>query len=270
MNSISIKFKAVGDSADLLIAQLDQIGYEGFWEEGADMTAYILEKDFDEAALQEIIAPTGILYEKATIEPTNWNAVWESNFDPVIVDDFCGIRAHFHEPLTGVEQEIVITPKMSFGTGHHATTSSMIRLMRNLAFEGKQVFDFGTGTGILAILADKLGAAQVDAIDIDEWSIENTIENVSENKANNVKAWQADSLTGIEQAYDIILANINRHILVQFMPEMKRLLKKGGILLLSGILVEDETIILAAAGEQGLQFENKVVKDNWLAMQFVA
>jgi len=253
-----------------MVAHLSAGGYEGFEEQvGGTLVAFIPAADFDRAALEAILAPYNLTYEASTIEPTNWNALWESNFEPVLVDDFCGIRADFHETLAGkVKYEILITPKMSFGTGHHATTASMIRLMRDIDFSGKQVFDFGTGTGILAILAEQLAAAKVDAIDNDEWAVNNTMENIANNNAVKTKVWQADNLDHVEPGYDIILANINRHILLQFMPRLQQLLRAGGKLLLSGILSEDESLILASAVENQFNFECKVMKDNWLAMQF--
>jgi ribosomal protein L11 methyltransferase len=187
------------------------------------------------------------------------------------VDHFCGIRAVFHEAFDPQPQyEILITPKMSFGTGHHATTYSVIKLMQDIDFTGKQVFDFGTGTGILAILACKMGASVIDAIDIDDWSVENTKENILNNNAQPVKVWQADTLKNIRNSYNVVLANINRNILLEFMADMRRLLVPGGILVLSGILKEDETAILEAARKHALVLENQLEKDNWLAMKLLA
>jgi len=159
---------------------------------------------------------------------------------------------------------------MSFGTGHHATTYSVIKLMEGIDFVGKNVFDFGTGTGILAILAYKMGAAVIDAIDIDTWSVENTKENIINNNALPVKVWQADSLKGIRSSYNVVLANINRNILLEYMEDMRRILVRDGILLLSGILKEDETAILEAARRNALVLETQLEKDNWLAMKLLA
>lgn len=271
MSHIAITISLPEELKDILIAQLADADYEGFEETHEQIIAYIPENDFSEQILNAILKPHLLDYSQETIANTNWNAVWESNFEPVQVDDFCGIRADFHEPMTGkVLHEIVITPKMSFGTGHHATTFSMIRLMQDIDFQGKSVFDFGTGTGILAILAEKLGAVKADAIDNDEWAVNNSIENIAANHTGKVKVWQADNLEVITDTYDVILANINRNILLRFMKDMRRLLPQNGLLLLSGILVEDEQVITNEAVANGFVFERKAQKENWLAIQFKA
>jgi ribosomal protein L11 methyltransferase len=269
MSYIAITMRAGAEQSDLLIAQLSVLNYEGFEEQTDALIAYVPETDFDEAALLEILTPQGVTYTKETILPANWNALWESNFEPVQVDNFCGIRADFHAPFDPQPAyEIVITPKMAFGTGHHATTSSMIKLMEDIDFAGKKVFDFGTGTGILAILAEMMGAATADAIDYDEWAVNNTLENITANQMSKVKVWQADRLDAITEKYDILLANINCNILLQFMGDMRGLIQPGGKLLLSGILPTDETNIVAAAASQGFVKEKRIEKDNWLALQF--
>ncbi|WP_160712603.1 50S ribosomal protein L11 methyltransferase [Chitinophaga solisilvae] len=271
MSHIAITMHAGEEQADMLIARLAEAGYEGFEEQPDALIAYIPEGDFDEAALQSVLSSYGIDYTKERIEQENWNAVWESNFQPVLVDDFCGIRAEFHPPFTPVPAyEIVITPKMAFGTGHHATTSSVIRLMQGIAFEGKDVFDFGTGTGILAILAEMMGAVRADAIDYDEWAVNNTIENVAANNSHRVKVWQADNLDAVTHTYDVLLANINLHVLLRYMHDMRRLLKEGGMLVLSGIMPADETQILEAAIPAGFALQQRIEKDNWLALQLTA
>jgi ribosomal protein L11 methyltransferase len=271
MTHTAITLTCTTEVKDILIAELSEKGFEGFEEQGNQLTAYIPEQNFDEKAVTSLTKIYGVSYTKEEIEQTNWNAIWESNFQPVLVDNFCGIRADFHESFDPQPQyEILITPKMSFGTGHHATTSSMIKLMQGIPFRGKNVFDFGTGTGILAILASKMGAARIDAIDIDSWSVENTKENVANNNASYVKVWQADTLKNIRDSYDVVLANINRNILLEFMTDMRRLLSRDGILLLSGILKEDETAILEAARRHGLVLETSIEKDNWMAMKLLA
>lgn len=269
MSYIAITIRAAAAQTDLLIAQLSELKYEGFEEQPDALIAYIPAADFDEAALREQLEAHGVTYTKETIQPVNWNAVWESNFQPVQVDSFCGIRAEFHPPFDPQpEYEIIITPKMAFGTGHHATTASMIKLMEQLDFKGKRVFDFGTGTGILAILAEMMGAAAIDAIDYDEWSVNNTLENIAANGMSKVKVWQADNLDAITGKYDILLANINYNILMKFMGDMYRLLVPGGKLLLSGILPTDEENITAAAVSAGFTREGRIEKDNWLALRF--
>lgn len=269
MSHIAITLEVNEEQKDLLIAQLSEIAFEGFEEQENKLIAYIPAQDLDEAALETILQPYGIGYTKEVILPTNWNEVWESNFQPVQVDDFCGIRAAFHPPFDPKPAyEIIITPKMAFGTGHHATTFSMIRLMKDLPINGKRVFDFGTGTGILAILAEMMGATVIDAIDYDEWAVNNTVENIQANGMQKTKVWQADTLEGIQSTYDIILANINCNILLQFMGEMRRILADDGQLLLSGILTTDEEKITEAANAVGLVLTRKQEKDNWLALQF--
>lgn len=272
MAHIAITLSCTSELKDILVAVLSEKGFEGFEEQqGNILVAYIPEEDYNEEEITALTADFGATYTKERIEQTNWNAVWESNFQPVLVDSFCGIRAVFHPAFEPQPQhEILITPKMSFGTGHHATTYSVIRLMQGIDFTGKQVFDFGTGTGILAILACKMGAAVIDAIDIDDWSVENTKENIANNNASPVKVWKADTLKNIVNSYNVVLANINRNILLEFMADMRRLLVSGGVLVLSGILKEDETVILEAARQHGLVLEEQLEKDNWLAMKLLA
>ena len=273
MTHTSITLSCNTDIKDILIAELSDKGFEGFEERGNDLVAYIPETNFQEIA-QEVETLTkvyGVSYVKESVAQTNWNAVWESNFEPVHVDTFCGIRAGFHPPFSPQPQhEIIITPKMSFGTGHHATTSSVIKLMQDVEFRGKKVFDFGTGTGILAILASKMGASVIDAIDIDTWSVENTKENIELNNAAAIRVWQSDTLKSVKDTYNVVLANINRNILLQYMADMRRLLVSGGVLILSGILKEDENAILEAARKHALVLETQIEKDNWLAMKLLA
>lgn len=208
---------------------------------------------------------------KISEEPTqNWNAVWESNFEPVTIPGFVSVRAHFHEPIEGVQYDIRITPKMSFGTGHHATTRLMMAQMQALDFKSKSVFDYGTGTGILAILAEMLGATHIDAIDIDEWSYENALENVASNACNNIVVAQGDiSWVSKEKQYNIILANINRHILLESMPQLSSNLAQNGLLLLSGILkLQDTHIILEKAMSSGFEKQEQTEENGWTAILF--
>ncbi len=255
------------EQSAILIAELNVIGFDGFEEEENVLKAFIPAKDFDEASVHEITKKHAVTFTKSEIEETNWNAVWESNFQPVVVDDFVGIRADFHEPLNGVEQEIVITPKMSFGTGHHATTFLMIQQMRDIDFTGKTVFDFGTGTGILAILAEKLRASKILAVDYDEWSIANTAENLERNNCTKSELKKADDASGCE-SYDIILANINKNVILDNFSALVQQLASGGTLLLSGLLVDDENDILARADKYPLVFNGKATKNNWICLRF--
>jgi ribosomal protein L11 methyltransferase len=267
-NYIQLEFQNISSQqSDLLIAQLSEIGFNGFEEEENCLKAFIPANDFIEAAVKEIAASHNLSFTQSTIEETNWNAVWESNFQPVVVDDFVGIRADFHEPITGVEHEIVITPKMSFGTGHHATTFMMIQQMREIDFTDKTVFDFGTGTGILAILAEKLGAAKVFAVDYDEWSIENAQENLTRNNCSRFTLEKADSAVSDGQ-FEIILANINKNVILDNFSSLVKLLAPNGILLLSGLLETDEVDILREAGKFPLISKGKTAMNKWIAISF--
>ena len=198
---------------------------------------------------------------------TNWNAVWESNFQPVLVDDFVAVRADFHESIAGVKHEVIITPKMSFGTGHHATTHMMIQQMQAIDFTSKAVFDFGTGTGILAILAEKLGAAAIMAVDNDDWSITNTAENLERNSCRKVELKKVDTAEG-EGRYDVILANINKNVILDNLSSLIKQLASGGNLLLSGLLEADETDILTATGKFPLRYNGKITMAGWICLRF--
>ncbi len=267
-NHIQIEFQNIQlEQSDLLMAQLTMIGFEGFEESDNNLKAFIPANDFDEVAVNEIADSHNISFIQSIIEETNWNAVWESNFEPVLVDDFVSIRADFHEVATGVEHEIVITPKMSFGTGHHATTFMLIQQMREIDFKNKTVFDFGTGTGVLAILAEKLGAAAIYAVDNDEWSILNTKENIERNNAVKVVLEKIDVVSDSGQ-FDIILANINRNVILDNFLALKNSLSVGGTLLLSGLLEEDENVISTRATELSLTLNKKILHNNWISLRF--
>ncbi|HEY0751963.1 MAG TPA: 50S ribosomal protein L11 methyltransferase, partial [Chitinophagaceae bacterium] len=203
---IEITIEANEHQQEELISLLNDFNPEGYEQNDHALIAYFPAKEYDPGAMEQILH--GFDHTSREIHEQNWNKVWESNFEPVIVDDFCAIRAEFHQPIRGVQHEIVITPKMSFGTGHHATTHMMIQQMKDLVFQNKNVFDFGTGTGILAILAEKLGARDVIAIDVDDWSIENAQENLYRNNCSHVQLSLNSSVP--ERQFDIILANINR------------------------------------------------------------
>lgn len=257
----------------MLIAELSMIGFDGFEEGENNLKAFIPSDNMDEDAVKEIAAKNNVTFVQSVIEEANWNAVWESNFQPVIVDDFVqgtpwvAIRADFHEPIKEVEYEIVITPKMSFGTGHHATTYMMVQQMRTIDFAGKTVFDFGTGTGVLAILAEKLGAAKVFAVDNDDWSITNAEENRQRNNCSRIILEKADDAKTGEQ-YDIILANINKNVILDNFSSLVRQLTPKANLLLSGLLQEDEADILAEAGKYPLILNGKTTDRGWISLRF--
>lgn len=264
---IVISFKNVPpDTADIIIAELQNTA-EGFEETDHGLKVTFLKENYDQDEISRLATAYQLQFETEEIAPQNWNALWESNFSPVIVDDFVGIRASFHEPLQDVLHEILITPKMSFGTGHHATTHLMMQQMRKIAFPGKTVFDFGTGTGVLAILAQQLGAESICANDIDEWSILNAQENFDRNNAAGIRLVQSDSAT-MGESFDIILANINRNVLLENMKDLSVQLNANGQLLLSGILQEDLTVIQDAAESHQLSLVEKNERNNWLCLYF--
>ena len=253
----------------MLTALLSNFEFEGFEETETGLNVYIESTSFNKDEVDAIATQLALTYTTEQLEKRNWNEEWEKNFEPVIINGFCSVRADFHPKPENVAYDILITPKMSFGTGHHATTASMMTFMKELDFTDKKVFDFGTGTGILAILAEQLGAASVLGIDNDEWSIENAIENCGRNNATKV-AIQITPIENLEKAeqYDIILANINRHILLAYMENMFALLKPDGTLLLSGILPEDITMITESATTAGFKYDKEMIRNNWVCMQF--
>lgn len=264
MNHIQISIEANEEQQELLISKLDELDAVGFEQNTTNLLAYFEEDHFNGCDVTTLLKD--FIFQVTTLPKQNWNALWESNFEPVIVDHFCSIRAHFHNPVKSGQHEIIITPKMSFGTGHHATTFLMIQQMRQINFEDKTVFDFGTGTGILSILAAKLGAASVTAIDNDEWSINNAKENFEINKTSSINLYLSSSIP--EGSFDVILANINRHVLERYSSALVNLLSVEGMLLVSGILKEDELFIV----EQFhlLKLRNTQQKQNWISLLFTA
>jgi ribosomal protein L11 methyltransferase len=263
-NYIEFEFRKISvEQSELLIAQLNEIGFAGFEENENGLKAFIPERDYDKGRFLLCLEPLHIAFSETLIPEVNWNRVWESNFDPVVVDDFVAVRADFHEPINSVSVEIVITPKMSLGTGHHATTYMMIEQMRELDFIGKSVFDFGTGTGVLAILADKLGAEKVLAADNDPWSIENARENFAKNNCNTIDLRFVDSAE-ISLSFDIILANVNKNVILDNLTYFDKQLSQGGSVFLSGILAEDEPDILRKCEVCGFKLNYKFERHNWL------
>ena len=276
---------------ELLVAELVELGFEGFNEEeleegrndgvalsnglgiGAGHCKTFMLKDIYEAEqvqneLDIIFNKYNLKYSKSVIKEENWNAIWESNFEPVRVGDFVGIRAHFHADFEpAVTHDILITPKMSFGTGHHPTTFSVMQLMQRIDFKAKTVYDFGTGTGILAILAEKLGAQKVLAVDNDDWCIENANENMLNNASKVITILKVASAMQKEQ-YDIVLANVNRHIIEANMDELTQIGKPGGILVLSGLLNEDQLDIVKLAASKGWIFQEAQPLDGWVSLLF--
>lgn len=250
----------------MLIAWLTNIGFEAFEEEEKLLKAFIPERDFDETQLKRVALKINMPYAKSPVKDRNWNTIWEQSFEPVVIDHFCAIRAAFHLPVLGIQHEIIITPKMSFGTGHHATTYMMIEAMKNIAFTGKTVFDFGTGTGVLAILAEKMGSSLIDAIDNDEWSINNAKENMQMNHCRNIHICNGGSLPE-SRHYNIIMANINKHIILQHMSAMRKAIMPDGLILLSGMLHTDLNDVKKALEIHGFHFSGVQEKSTWICLQ---
>lgn len=260
---------------DIVSSRLSDLGYEGFVEEGNTFSAFIPDKIFDVEPLNEILRE---LHEQFRIQlkfvsnslpEKNWNQEWEKNFPSIVIADQCYIRAPFHPAIPEMKYELVIEPKMSFGTAHHETTQLMIEFMLEMDFAGKQVVDMGTGTGILAIMAQKLGAEKILAIDNDEWSFINAQENVSRNQANRISVIHGDAAalsgTGI---FDIILANITRNILINDIPTYLNHLKPSGFLLLSGFYKEDILLFEDKSVKWKLKFIGKKEKNAWVSLLF--
>ena len=269
MQHIKVTFRtSLQQTKDMLMALLSDIGYDGFEETDQALFAYIGQDVYDESELNDRISALDITYDIEVIPAQNWNALWESNFQPVIVDNFCTIRAHFHDIEVVTPYDIIITPKMSFGTGHHATTQLVIMQMEEIDFLGKAVLDFGTGTGVLAILAEMKGAMQVVGLDNDEWSIENARENVVRNDCKKITIRNEPIESIPDSTFDIILANINRHILLQYMDNLYRKLKISGIIVMSGLLTEDKDTITEAATKNGLHFVKFTEQNNWISIYF--
>ena len=259
---------------EMLMHELVSIDYESFTETETGLTAYIAAPSFDASKLDTITFPTdlslgSIAYSWELIKDQNWNEEWEKNFQPVIIANTCHIRAPFHDPRPDMAYEIVMQPKMAFGTGHHETTSLMVEHMLSLDVANHTVLDMGCGTGVLAILASMLGATSILAIDIDEWAYNSTIENSLANKINNITAQQGDIdlIHGLQ--FQTILANINRNILLTQMPHYADALIAGGHLLLSGIYKTDLPIIQQSTTANGFSLLKVLEKNNWVAGLFI-
>lgn len=258
--------------SEILMADLADIGFESFVEEGNQLKAYIVESDFSEQQLKEILeihgAEATIKCKVNLIQDQNWNAEWEKNFPPVEIGRYCRIRAPFHSPDCSFEHEIIIEPKMSFGTGHHATTYLMMESIQMLKLEQKSVLDMGCGTGVLAILAEKEGAGDVLAVDIEDWAYENTKENIERNSCRRIKALKGGAELLNENQFDVVFANINRNILLKDLPFYEKSMKAGGKILLSGFFESDVEILKEKASELGLQFLEQKKREDWCLLVF--
>jgi ribosomal protein L11 methyltransferase len=256
---------------EILIAELAYVGFESFLEDYQGLKAYIQKKEWNKNILEEIqILDSNkfqITYSKKEIEQVNWNAAWEKKFHPIEVDQKCIVRAPFHSKAN-VDYEIVIEPKMSFGTGHHETTYMMLQYMLETDFQEKTVLDMGCGTAVLAILAEFRGASKIDAIDIDSWCYKNSLENIERNNCKNIKTFLGDVSLLENKKYQIIIANINRNILLKDMESYCFSLENEGQLFLSGFYNEDLNLIIATCTKFNLTFVDKIERNNWIAAKF--
>ncbi len=258
-------------ATEILIAELGNVGFESFVETENGVTAYIQKADYTPTVLEAIYILNSeefaITHTLKEVAQTNWNAEWEKNFTPIQVDNSVSIRAPFHEN-PHLQYDIVIEPKMSFGTGHHETTHMMVQHLLNLDLKGKKTLDMGCGTGILAIFAEMKGATPIDAIDIDNWCYENSLENVKRNNCNEISVFEGDSSLLKNKKYDVIIANINRNILLNDMEVYTNCLNEKGVLLLSGFYQEDITIIDEEVSKYSLKLENFIERNNWVALKY--
>lgn len=269
MPYLQYHFTTAPEWRDILLAFLGEMPFEVFEETEDGLLAYVPAESADEALdaeINELKSRFELSWSKQLLPDQNWNEVWESNFQPVIVDDFCAVRAEFHEPITGVQHELIIQPRMAFGTGHHATTEMMMRQMRHLHFPGAEVLDYGCGTGILAILAARLGASHTDAVDIEDESHANTLHNADLNGTPQIHAFCGTLEAVPHRIYDIILANINRNVLLETMSAMAERLRADGTLLLSGILAQDVPVITESAAAQGLKPVSQLQQGDWVCI----
>jgi ribosomal protein L11 methyltransferase len=267
MNYLEFDFETEStEQANQLIALLSDQNFEGFEEDENFLKAFIAEDRFDQKSFDQIVALfSSLIYTNSIIENINWNQQWEESFQPVIVEDTVAIRAGFHQPIKNMQQEIIITPKMSFGTGHHATTYLMIQLMLSIDIKNKSVIDFGTGTGVLAILGEKLGASKVVAIDYDEWSIENAKENILQNRCTKITI-QQNSVFPAEENVDIVLANITLNVISDNIVFMSKAVKKDAAVLLSGVLKMDEEKLLTVVKQNEFELKTIVQRGDWIAI----
>ncbi|MFL5762976.1 MAG: 50S ribosomal protein L11 methyltransferase [Bacteroidia bacterium] len=268
--SVNVSPRETG--SDVLIAELSDLGFESFVESDEGFKAYIREADFDRSLAEETFAHYKniftISHSSLVIEQQNWNSEWESSFQPITVDGKCYIHAPFHKPDPNYRYNIMIEPKMSFGTGHHDTTQLMIRQLMLLNVKNKSLLDMGCGTGVLAIVASMQGAEPITAIDVDQWSYENTIENLGKNNINNVLVHKGDAQILAGKRFHVILANINKNVLLADIPAYANAMEKDGTLLLSGFFETDIAELRPAAEKHGLKYEGAKVSNQWALLHF--
>lgn len=261
--------------SDIIIAELSEIGFESFVETDTGLKAYIQEDAWEEEGFKNFQLlfnsweEARISYDKILIEAQNWNASWESSFEPVLVGNELAIIAPFHEEVKDVNYTVIIEPKMSFGTGHHQTTRLMSKALLELESMPESVLDMGCGTGVLAILAEKLGAKKVLAVDVELWAFENTIENVGRNECSKIEVLHGDSNRLQGRNFDLILANINKNVLLQDLAIYSKCLNNNGLLMLSGFFTSDNEMIVDSAKNANLALLKTSSEENWSCLVFV-
>jgi ribosomal protein L11 methyltransferase len=269
---LAITIRPIEPGREILISDLSDIDFEGFLETEEGVEAYIEVAELDMKKVEIVFnklseADFEITHTSSVAEEKNWNEEWEKNFDSVEIKDLCRIRAPFHEHKEGFKEEIIIMPKMSFGTGHHATTSMMVENLMTVKVEGP-LLDMGSGTAVLAILGRKLGVEDVTAIDIDEWAFENAPDNCELNEINDIKILQGDASLLGEKKFNTVLANINRNVLLEDIPKYADVLNKNGQLFVSGFYVEDLDLIKEVATRSGFIFNGNLTQNNWVSARF--
>ncbi len=273
MNYTEVQLTVSPDFTDILTAELAELNFESFVETDEGLNAYVQEADFDPEALRELVAKyspiTAIAYQINSLEKRNWNAEWERDYEPIEVANTVRVRASFHEPNPAFRYDLVINPKMSFGTGHHETTAMMMEQQLALDFTGTTVLDVGSGTGILAVLAARMGAASVLAFDIEEWAVENARENADLNDCPQITVFQG-TIADVDPTsrYEVVLANINRNVLLAEIPTYTTLLKPGGSLLVSGFYQHDAVDIRQCAVDAGLTPGTALTLRDWSSLLF--
>lgn len=270
---LTLEIEPISPFSDIIMSDLGDVGFESFVDTDTGLKAYIPKPDFDENAVKRVIDNVencSVTYAVEEMPDENWNAVWESTHEPVLVEDFCWVYAPFHSINTEVKYNILIEPKMSFGTAHHSTTYMMLSFLRDEELEGRKVLDMGSGTGVLAILAKMKGAAETDAIDNDEWAYRNALENVEANGCTGINVLLGDAqLLNEKGLYDVVIANINRNILLRDMHAYIEHLNTSGTLLLSGFYEHDIPSIRQEAEKNGMAFESFRERNEWVACKFV-
>jgi len=257
--------------SEILLAELQYTAFESFEQTGVGLSAYVRSEQHTDDILRDVMVLNNpefkISYQIEKIKKVNWNQEWENNFPPIEIENQCYIRAPFHQSKN-LKYEIVIEPKMSFGTGHHQTTYLMIKHLLETDLKEKKTLDIGCGTAILAILAEKKGAKPIDAIDIDNWCYLNSIENIERNNCNEISVFQGDASLLNGKKYDVIVANINRNILLNDIKIYTGCLEKNGLLFLSGFYTQDISAIDQSCQQNGLRLYTKYEKDNWVALKY--